>query len=178
MLKQLDHAAAWSFEETNARGAQSFLAQCEVTNEPPRLALHLQQNRSSLPKEGRVAVVAMLVLAFTCTVGTGLRGQIFVPLAVVVSMAALVLAIEWFARLPVPRETILITSQWVMFDDHRGRNVRWPTYWTRVVVENPTWCDRRVYLTHRQQRLEIGRCIDIGERAEVARIVDLALTKG
>ena len=178
MLMQLDHASAWSFEDTNAPGAQPFSARHEVIVERPRLALRLQQNRSSLPKEGRIAVVAMLVLAFACTVGTGLRGQIFVPVAVVMSMAALVLAIEWFSRLPVPSETLLITSEWVMFNDHRGRSARWPTYWTRVAVENPTWCDRRVYLTHRQQRLEIGRCIDIGERAEVARIVDLALRKG
>lgn len=178
MLMQLDHASAWSFEDTIASGAHPNSARRTVADAQLRLALRLQQNRSSLPKEGRIAVAAMLVLAFACTVGTGLRGQIFVPFAVVVSMAALVLAIEWFSRLPVPSETLLITSEWVIFDDHRGRSARWPTYWTRIVVENPTLCDRRVYLTHRQQRLEIGRCIDIGERAEVASIVDLALRKG
>ena len=178
MLMQLDHAAAWSSEVLKARAAQPFSARHEGTIRQSILALRLQQNRSSLPKEGRIAVVAMLVLAFACTVGAGLRGQLFVPMAVVGSMAALLVAIEWFSRLPIPHETLVITSEWTTFHDHRGRSVRWPTYWTRVVVENPTWCDLRVYLIHRQQRLEIGRCIDIGERTDAARIVELALQEG
>lgn len=148
-------------------------------NGPVRLALELSENRSVLPDSARGAMGAMIALAVACTIGPALRGLVFVPVAVVSAMALLWLALEWFHRAPVPHETLVIDAAHVRFDDHRGRRVEWPTYWTRLDVVQRTPVDRRLYLRLRDQSVEIGRCIDAYERGQIApRIADALAGRG
>ena len=110
MLAEFSPPAGWPQTGEN-RSADNFThAHTDSSDALPRLALALSENRSSLPPEARAAISALIVLAIACTIGPALRGLHFVPVAVIAGMGGLLLALEWFARKPVPNETLLIDA--------------------------------------------------------------------
>ena len=138
-------------------------------------ALHMQQNRSTFPRAGRGALVAILGLCFVATIAPALRGHYLVPIAVLLAMGALVLALEVFERLPVPTETIEVDFDRLTLRNYLGRTAELPSYRTRIESIKRAPYDVRVILRCRDRSIEIGRCIDFEERQMVAALIGAAL---
>lgn len=138
--------------------------------------LLMQQNRSSFPRAGRGALIAILGLCFASTIAPAIRGYYLVPIAVLLAMGALVLALEIFERLPVPSETIAVDFERLTVRDHLGRTVEMPSYWTRIESVRRAPYDVRLILRCRDRSVEIGRCIGFEERQNVALLIGAALT--
>jgi len=73
----------------------------EATSPSVPFTLHMQQNRSAFPESGRGMLVALLSLCMAATIIPAVKGYYLVPIAVLLAMAALVLALEYFQRQPV-----------------------------------------------------------------------------
>lgn len=140
-------------------------------------SLHMQQQRSAFPEEGRGALIAMLGLCFAATIIPAIKGYYLVPAAVLMAMAALVLALEYFQRQPIPSETVEFGFDRLFVHDHMGSRVELPTYWTRLEESGRSPYMLRLFLRCHDRRVEIGRCLGIEERAEVAPIIRAALAR-
>ena len=141
-------------------------------------ALHMQQNRSSFPRAGRGALLAILGLCFVATIAPALKGHYLVPIAVLLAMGGLVLALEIFERLPVPTETVEVDFDRLTVRDHLGRTAELPSYWTRIETIKRAPYDLRLILRCRDRSVEIGRWIGIEERQKVAALIGAALAHG
>lgn len=149
----------------------------EATSPSVPFTLHMQQNRSAFPESGRGMLVALLSLCMAATIIPAVKGYYLVPIAVLLAMAALVLALEYFQRQPVPSETIEIGFEQLRFRDHRGNKIELPSYWTRIEQIRRGPYNLRLILRCRERGLEIGGCLNIEERAEVGQIISAALTQ-
>ena len=116
--------------------------------------LYLEQNRSTFPESGRGAMLALIV-----------------PIAMLSALGALVLALEYFARQPVPSETVEIDRDRLTIRDHLGRTVQMPSYWTRLEEIRSGPDILRLVLRCGDRGFELGRCLHAVERAEVAPLV-------
>jgi uncharacterized membrane protein len=138
-------------------------------------ALHMQQNRSTFPEAGHGALVAILGLCFAATIAPAIKGYYIVPIAVLLAMSALVLALEIFERQPVPSETLDVDFERLTVRDHRGRKIELPSYWTHIDIVRPAPYDLRLFLRCRDRSIQIGCCIGIEERKKVAILIGAAL---
>lgn len=160
-----------------AAAAPSSPLSCPQGATSPSLpfALHMQQQRSTFPETGRGALLALLGLCMATTIVPAIRGYYLVPVAVLLAMAALVLALEYFQRQPVPSETIEFSFDQLRIRNHRGNMIALPSYWTRIEEVRPNPYNLRLILICRGRSIEVGRCLTMEERAEVSRIIRSAL---
>jgi uncharacterized membrane protein len=137
--------------------------------------LQMQQNRSTFPHTGRGALIAILGVCLASIIAPAIRGYYLAPIAVLLAMGALVLALEIFEQLPVPTETITVDFEQLTVRDHFGRTVELPSFWTRIETVRSASYDVRVILRCRDRSVEIGRCIGFEERQKVALLIGAAL---
>lgn len=137
--------------------------------------LYLEQNRSTVPESGRGALLALIGLSVAATIIPAIRGYYLVPIAILSALGALVLALEYFARKPVPSETVEIDRDRLTIRDHLGRTVQMPSYWTRLEEIRSGPDILRLVLRCGDRSVELGRCLHAVERAEVAPLVRAGL---
>ncbi|MGL3822234.1 DUF2244 domain-containing protein [Sphingopyxis sp. R3-92] len=149
-----------------ARGAEVAL---------DHLVLHMRENRSHLSQHARETFTVLILLFMAVTILPALQGRILVPLFAVGTMAMLVLALEWHQRHPPGEEWLEIgDGQW-RYNGRTGETFDIPTYWLRFEFEKRTPADCRLVFHHRTQRFEVGQCLNLEERREVAPILAHAL---
>lgn len=158
-----------------ARSIESSTAKASLASATVPFALLVQQNRSSFPASDRLPLLAMLGLSFAATIAPAMRGYYLVPIAVLVSMASLLLALELFQRQPVPSETIEIDFDLLTITDHHGTVTTLPSHWTRIEEVRKGPFDLRLMLHCHWQSIEIGHCVDSTERGRIAPLIRAAL---
>lgn len=137
--------------------------------------LLMREDRSHLPGHARETVTALIALFMAAAIAPATQGRILVPLFVLAAMAALVLALEWHQRRPPPEEWLEIgDGQW-RHVWKAGRAVDLPSYSLRFELERRSAADVRLVFHHRTQRFEVGHCLNLDERREIAPILARAL---
>lgn len=181
MYAILSRPEGWQFVDHDARtcgpGIATYrsLIENDTSEATVPFTLHLQQSRSTFPQTGRGALIAVLGLCFVSTLAPAIRGYYLVPIAVLLAMGTLVLALEMFERLPVPSETIAVDLEQLTVRDHIGRKLALPSYWTRIKTVRRAPYDVRLILRCRDRSIEIGRCIGFEEPQKVALLIGTAL---
>ena len=104
-----------------------------------------------------------------------LQGRWLVPLFALSTMAALVLALEWHQRNPPPEEWLELSDGRFVWRGRSRAVVDLPSYWLRFELERRGPTDCRLVFHHRMQRFEVGHCLNLDERREIAPILARAL---
>ncbi|KQZ76630.1 hypothetical protein ASE06_06375 [Sphingopyxis sp. Root214] len=137
--------------------------------------LRMRENRSHLSQHARETFTVLIGLFMAAAIVPALQGRILVPLFAIGTMGALVLALEWHKAKPPPEEWLEIgDGQW-RYRDEAGRSVNLPAYWLRFELERRSAADCRLVFHHRTQRFEVGQCLNLDERREIAPILARAL---
>jgi uncharacterized membrane protein len=149
--------------------------QDSIGGEADPVRLRMRENRSHLSQHARETFTVLIALFMAAAIVPALQGRILVPLFALGTMAALVLALEWHQRRPPPEEWLEIgDGQW-RYVGKSGRMVDLPSYWLRFELERRSAADLRLVFHHRMQRFEVGHCLNLDERREIAPILARAL---
>lgn len=140
-----------------------------------RIRLRMRENRSHLTQYARETFTVLILLFMAAAIVPAAQGRILVPLFALGTMAALVLALEWHQRRPPPEEWLELGKGQFAWRGRNGRAVDLPSYWLRFELEQRTPADCRLVFHHRMQRFEVGHCLNLEERREVAPILARAL---
>ena len=149
----------------------------QVAPVEPGIVLHMQQNRSSFPQEGRIALSVLVTLFMLTSVLPALRGNFLVPLFSIAVMAMLVWALEFHQKSPPYSERLELADGEVRYADNAGRAFTMPSYWVRIEAEERTPVDLRLHLRGRDRRFEFGTSLSLEERLAIAPVIERALAE-
>lgn len=141
----------------------------------PGIVLHMQQNRSSFPREGRAALCVLVTLFMLTSVLPAMRGNLLVPLFSIGVMALLVWALDHHQKSVPYSEHIELTDGELRYADNSGRQFVMPSYWARFEAETRTPVDVRLHLRTKDKSFEFGNSLSLEERLAVAPVVEEAL---
>ena len=150
-------------------------AQSPTGSSKPVFLFTMRENRSAMPAEGRAAAGAVVALFVAMSILPALAGNLLVPCFTVAAMAALVGAIEYHLRSKPRVEWLEIGPQGLSYRSSAGQGVNFPTLPTRLVLLGRSSLECRLVLRSTAQSLEIGRCLSLAERREVAALIEDAL---
>ena len=137
--------------------------------------VRMRENRSHLPAQARGIFTALIALFMAAAILPAMQGRVLVPLFALATMATLVLALEWHQRRFPPEEWLEIgDGQW-RHVGKTGRTVDLPSHWLRFEFERRSAADLRLVFHHRMRRFEVGHCLNLDERREIAPILARAL---
>jgi uncharacterized membrane protein len=140
------------------------------------LVVHMRQNRSFLPEEGRIAFAALSTLFLLASVLPALNGNWLVAFYSIGAMAILLLALEAHQRQAPYSETLEIAENELRYRDNRGREAMLPRFWLHFEAESRTPSDVRLILRDRAHSLEFGGSLSLEERQSVAPLIASALS--
>lgn len=144
-------------------------------NDETPFILRMRENRSHLSQHARQTFTALIGVFMAAAILPALQGRILVPLFAIGTMAALVFALEWHKAKPPPEEWLDIgDGQW-RYRDKGGRSIDLPAYWLHFELERRSAGDCRLVFHHRTKRFEVGHCLNLDERREIAPILARAL---
>ena len=135
------------------------------------LILHLQENRSYLPQEARVAFTALIGLFMAMAILPAIKGELLVPIFALGTMTLLIGAIEWHQRSQPASEWLAIEENRLFWTSNRGDPVDLPVRATRLVQDEAVPARMRLFLETQWQRIEIGRCLSLEEKRAVAVLI-------
>ena len=141
----------------------------------PGIVLHMQQNRSSIPDEGRSALSVIVTLFMLTSVLPALRGNLLVPLFSIGVMALLVWALEFHRKAPPYSEQLELADGELRYADSSGRTFAIPSYWARFELEQRTPTDVRLHLRSRDRQFEFGKSLNLEERLAIGPVIEQAL---
>lgn len=139
------------------------------------LVLHMQQNRSIFPKEGREALSVMITLFMAMSILPALSGNYLVPVFSIGVMAALVLALDFHQKSAPYSEHLELADGEVRYRDSSGRAFSLPSYWARIETEKRTPLDVRLLLRIRERCYEFGSSLSLEERLAIGPVIERAL---
>ena len=139
--------------------------------DPVPIVVAMRENRSTLSPEARGAVAALAFALMAAGILPVLKGLLFVPAAAMAGLALLTFALDWHARSTPASEVLEISAGSVRHRDARGRETDIPL--GRVRLRTIGNADRglRLFVEAHHTRIEIGRCLGLAERQEVAALV-------
>jgi uncharacterized membrane protein len=141
------------------------------------LILHMQENRSHLSNDARTCFAAIAILFMVGSIAPALHGQWLVPVFSILAMAGLTFALERHGKSRPASEVLELGNGRVRHHDSQGRRVEFPVFWMRLAAEGKGPADLRLFLRGRDGEVEIGRCLSLDERREVAPLVAAALAQ-
>lgn len=139
--------------------------------EPRPIVVAMRENRSTLSPEARNAVAALAFAMMAVGILPVLKGLLFVPIAAMSGLALLTFALDWHARSAPACEVLEISAGSVRHRDARGRETDIPLGRVRLRTTGCASRDLRLYVEARHTRIEIGRCLGLAERQEVAALI-------
>lgn len=140
-----------------------------------RFVLHMEQNRSFFPQEGRLLLSAIAALFLATSILPVLHGYWLVPVFSLGAMAALVWALETHQKSSPYFEQLELKDGEIRYLDSGGRMFALPSYWVRFEAEASTPANLRLLLRNRDQRFEVGRSLSLEEKRAVAPLIASAL---
>ncbi|WP_430446722.1 DUF2244 domain-containing protein [Sphingorhabdus contaminans] len=141
----------------------------------PGIVIHMEQNRSHFPEEGRNALSVIITLLMLTSVLPALRGNLLVPLFSIGAMALLVWALEFHQKSAPYSERLELADGEVRYSDSAGRTFAIPSYWTRLEIEQRAPLDVRLHLRSRDRRFEFGKSLNLEERLAIRPVIENAL---
>lgn len=135
------------------------------------LILHLQENRSYLPQEARVAFTALIGLFMAMAILPAIKGELLVPIFALGTMALLVGALDWHGRSNPAGEWLAIENDRLRWTNSHSDPVDLPVRATRLVQDEAVPAHMRLFLETQWQRIEIGRCLSLEEKRAVAALI-------
>ncbi len=135
------------------------------------LILHLQENRSYLPQEARVAFTALIGLFMAMAILPAIKGELLVPIFALGTMALLVGALDWHGRSNPAGEWLAIENDRLRWTNSHSDLVELPVRMTRLVEDACAQARLRLFLECGPQRIEIGRCLSLEEKRAVAALI-------
>jgi len=135
------------------------------------LILHLRENRSALSQEARVTFTVLIGLFMTMAILPAIKGEMLVPIFALGTMALLVGAIEWHQRSQPAAEWLTMESDRLHWSSNHHDPVDLPARATRLVQDDAVPARMRLFLESQWQRVEIGRCLSLDERREIAPLI-------
>ena len=109
-----------------------------------------------------------------------LRGQWLVPLYAIGTMALLVGVLDWHRHKQPAAEWLAIEQGRVRWRSISHETIEWPLVGTRLIADDSRPARLRLWLTHREQSVEIGTCLSLEERRAIAPLInrELAAARG
>ena len=141
------------------------------------LVLHLRENRSPLSEPARQTVAAIALLLAACTILPALKGLWLVPVYALGTLAALTFALECHARSQPASETLTFAEGHIRYRGTDGQATNLPCRFTRLDARAITPASLRLFLRHRDQSVEIGRCLGLEERRALIPTIAAALAQ-
>lgn len=135
------------------------------------LILHLRENRSALSQEARVTFTVLIGLFMTMAILPAIKGEMLVPIFALGTMALLVGAIEWHQRSQPAAEWLTFENDRLHWISNHHDPVELPARATRLVQDDAVPARMRLFLESQWQRVEIGRCLSLDERREIAPLI-------
>jgi len=150
---------------------QHLAAESACRTGSPGITLHLQENRSSLSAEARTTFTVLIGLFMAMAILPAIKGEMLVPIYALVTMALLVVCLEWHQRTQPSAELLTIETERLMWRSNRHGACQLPTRSTRLVEDDSLPASLRLYLVTHWQRIEIGRCLSHDERRLIAPLI-------
>lgn len=141
------------------------------TSGPLPIVVAMRENRSTLSPEARGAVAALVFALMAAGILPVLKGLLFVPVAAMAGLALLTFALDWHARSTPASEVLEISAGSVRHRDARGRETAIPLGRVRLRTIGNGDQGLRLFVEAHHTRIEIGRCLGLAERQEVAALV-------
>jgi len=141
------------------------------------LILHMRENRSHLPREGRLCVSIIALLFMITSIVAAAQERWLVPVFSILAIAVLTFALERHGRSAPAQETLELADGRVRHCDSTGRQIDLPAFWLRLATEGRSPSDLRLFLRSRDASIEFGRCLSLDERRAVAPLVEAALAQ-
>lgn len=138
---------------------------------PSGLILHLQENRSHLSQEARVAFTVLIAVFMVMAIVPGLRGQWLVPAFAIGAMALLVGMLDWHRHTRPATEWLAVDGGRLLWRSLAHETIEWPLAATRFVIDDVEPARLRLFLEHRARRVEIATCLGLEERRAVADLI-------
>jgi uncharacterized membrane protein len=138
---------------------------------PRAVLVHLQEHRSHISQDARVTFTILIALFMAMAILPALRGQWLVPLYAIVTMALLVGVLDWHRRKQPAAEWLAIEQGRVRWRSLKHETVEWPLIGTRLIADESRPARLRLWLTHREQSVEIGTCLSLEERRAIAPLI-------
>ena len=135
------------------------------------IVLHLRANRSSLSQEGRATFTVLIGLFMVMAILPALKGEMLVPIFALATMALLVGALDWHRRSSPAAECLTIHGNSLRWTSRHAAPAELPLHATRLVRDESSPIRLRLILECRARRIEIGRCLSLAEKREVAPLI-------
>lgn len=114
----------------------------------------------------------MLIAVFMAmAILPALRGQWLVPAYAIGTMGLLVGVLDWHRRKQPAAEWLAIEAGRVRWRNLAHDTIEWPLIGTRLIAEESGPARLRLWLTHREQSVEIGACLSLEERRAIVPLI-------
>lgn len=137
--------------------------------------LHMQANRSSLPFPTHYVVVAAGTALALLSIRFMALGAWPVAIFSLIDIGLLAGALHVFARRSPPTEQLSLRDGEVVWRASDGREIAMLAYWTKLEAEERAPLDLTLWLRFREDRHQVGQCLSLDERREVAGLIGKAL---
>jgi uncharacterized membrane protein len=139
--------------------------------------VHLKEHRSHLSEDARVTFTVLIALFMAMAIVPALHGQWLVPSYAIGTMALLVGVLDWHRRKQPAAEWLAIEQGRVRWRSLAHETVEWPLIGTRLIADDSRPARLRLWLTHREQSVEIGTCLSLEERRAIAPLITRELAE-
>jgi len=142
-----------------------------VTIAPQPIVVAMRESRSTLTREARGGIASLAFAMISIAVLPALKGLLFVPISAMAGLVLLTFALDRHSRSKPACEMLEITPGCVRHRDARGRETDIPLGRVRLRTTGRAGRDLRLYVEAHHTRIEIGRCLGLTERQEVAALI-------
>lgn len=138
---------------------------------PGAVLVHLQEHRSHLSQDARLTFTVLIAVFMAMAILPALRGQWLVPAYAIGTMGLLVGVLDWHRRKQPAAEWLAIEAGRVRWRNLAHDTIEWPLIGTRLIAEESGPARLRLWLTHREQSVEIGACLSLEERRAIVPLI-------
>lgn len=137
--------------------------------------LHMQANRSSIPLPAMHLLFATVAALLLMSVRFVALGAWPVAIFSLVDIGMLVGALVIFHRRAPPAELLSVREGQLVWHGSDGRTVTMPAFWARLETVERSAADVTLWLRFRRHRHQVGQCLALEERRQVAEVLEGAL---
>lgn len=142
------------------------------------LVLHMRENRSHLSEPARQTFAVLGAMLMALSILPALSGHWLVPAYCLMTMGALVFALEYHARSKPAGEVLEIAHGTIRHRDAEGNATHMPCLFAKLDAQAPTPSSLRLILRSPKASVEIGRCLGLEERQALIPLIASALSQG
>lgn len=120
-------------------------------------------------------LTTLVTLLMATSILPAINGHWMVPLFSLGVMALLVWALDTHSASEPKAEAVELVQGVMRYRDPAGAVFERPSHWLRFDLEVFSPTDLRLVFRHRDERIEVGQCLNLEERRAVAPILRHAL---